>query len=175
MGADGSVDRPAWLIEIENGESAMREKDNPPKPISSSGLLPRATAGATLLRLTLAAFWIVHWWFKVGFRGMSATESFFIHQGLPAWLAWLDISFEVVVASCLILGIYVPLICLVSLPILVASMFIYAGNGFYFPTAGIELPIFWALVQIVQALLGPGVFRITPPNWLPRFPFFLGP
>jgi cytochrome c len=27
-----------------------------------------------------------------------------------------------------------------------------------------------ALVQIVQALLGPGVFRITPPTWLPRVP-----
>src|ERR1700722_18720665 len=111
----------------------MKKKDNLPKPISSSGLLPIASVGATLLRFTLAAYWIAHWWFKVGFRGMSTTESFFIQQGLPAWLAWFDISFEVVVAACLILGVYVPLVCLVSLHILVASMFIYASNGFYFP------------------------------------------
>ena len=41
----------------------------------------------------------------------------------------------------------------------------------------IELPIFWTLVQVVRALLGPGVFRITPPKWLPRVPGFpaLGP
>jgi putative oxidoreductase len=144
---------------------------------SGSDLLPSAAAGATLLRFILAGYWIVHWWYKVGFEGMRATESFFIKQGLPAWLAWFDISFEVVVAACLILGLYVPLICLVSLPILCASMIIFAGNGFYFPLGGIELPIFWALVQVVQALLGPGVFRITPPKWLPRVPVFpaLGP
>jgi putative oxidoreductase len=140
-------------------------------------LLPTAASGATLLRLILAAYWIVHWWYKVGFEGMPATESFFIKNGLPAWLAWFDISFEVVVAVCLILGLYVSLICLVSLPILCASMIIFLGNGFYFPMGGIELPIFWALVQIVQALLGPGAFRITPPQWLPRVPVFpaLGP
>ena len=87
-------------------------------------LLPTAASGATLLRLILAAYWIVHWWYKVGFEGMPATESFFIKNGLPAWLAWFDISFEVVVAVCLILGLYVSLICLVSLPILCASMII---------------------------------------------------
>jgi putative oxidoreductase len=155
----------------------MRTKDHLPELNTGSNLLPTAAAGATLLRFTLVAYWIVHWWFKVGFRGMPATESFFIQQGLPAWLAWFDISFEVVVAACLILGVYVPLVCLVSLPVLFASMIIYGGNGFYFPSGGIELPILWALIQIVQALLGPGMFRITPPKWLPRVPFFpaLGP
>jgi hypothetical protein len=34
------------------------------------------------------------------------------------------------------------------------------------------LPILRALVQIVQALLGPGAFRITPPKWLPHVPAF---
>jgi putative oxidoreductase len=155
----------------------MRTKDYLPELNTGSNLLPTAAAGATLLRFTLVAYWIVHWWFKVGFRGMPATESFFIRQGLPAWLAWFDIGFEVVVAACLTLGVYVPLTCLVSLPILFASMIIYGGNGFYFPSAGIELPILWALIQIVQALLGPGVLRITPPRWLPRIPAFpaLGP
>jgi putative oxidoreductase len=155
----------------------MRTRDHLQKLNTGPNVLPTAAAGATLLRFTLVAYWIVHWWFKVGFRGMPATESFFIQQGLPAWLAWFDISFEVVVAACLILGVYVPLVCLVSLPILFASMIIYGGNGFYFPSGGIELPILWALIQIVQALLGPGVLRITPPKWLPRIPFFpaLGP
>jgi uncharacterized membrane protein YphA (DoxX/SURF4 family) len=102
-------------------------------------LLPTAASGATLLRLILAAYWIVHWWYKVGFEGMPATEIFFIKNGLPAWLAWFDIIFEVIVAVCLILGLYVSLICLVSLPILCASMIMFAGNGFYFPMGGIEL------------------------------------
>jgi hypothetical protein len=55
-----------------------------------------------------------------------------LQQGLPAWLAWFDISFEVVIAICLVLGIFVPLLCLISLPILFASMWIYRRNGFYF-------------------------------------------
>jgi putative oxidoreductase len=155
----------------------MTTRDSLPELNLATNLLPSAAAGATLLRLILAAYWIAHWWYKVGFEGMTATENFFIKQGLPTWLAWFDISFEVVVAACLILGLFVPLVCLVSLPILFASMIIFAGNGFYFPLGGIELPIFWALVQVVQALLGPGVFRITPPKWLPHVPVFpaLGP
>jgi uncharacterized membrane protein YphA (DoxX/SURF4 family) len=119
--------------------------------------------GAALLRFILAAFWIAHWWYKVGYRGMPATETFFLRQGLPAWLAWFDIGFEAVVAVCLILGIYVPLLCVISLPILLASMWIYRKNGFYFSGGGIELPIFWAFAQIAQALLGPGAFRINVP------------
>jgi len=86
----------------------------------------------TLLRFILAEFWISHWWFKVGYRGMAATQEFFFKQGLPTWLAWFVVSFEVVIAVCLVLGIYVSLVCLVSLPILLASMWIYRKNGFDF-------------------------------------------
>jgi putative oxidoreductase len=135
---------------------------------SITGLLPTAGSAATCLRLTLAIWWIIHWWFKVGVAGMSATEMFFLHNGLPAWLAWFDISFEVVVTLCLILGLYVPLVCILSLPILIAGTIVYRANGFYFVTGGIEFPVFWAIVQIIQALLGPGPLRITPPPWLPR-------
>jgi len=121
-------------------------------------LSPMSAVGGALLRFILAGFWIAHWWFKVGYRGMPATEAFFLQQGLPAWLAWFDISFEVVTAVCLVLGIFVPLLCLISLPILFASMWIYRRNGFYFSGGGIELPVLWACAQIVQVFLGPGRF-----------------
>jgi putative oxidoreductase len=142
--------------------------DPPSTAAPNSGLLPTAASAATCLRLTLAAYWIIHWWFKVGVSGMPATEILFVHNGLPAWLAWFDVSFEIVVALCLILGLYVSVICIVSLPIIAAGIIIYRFNGFYFPTGGIEFPIFWAVVQIIQALLGPGRFRIASPAWLPR-------
>jgi len=137
-------------------------------------LSPMISLGATLLRFILAGFWIAHWWFKVGYRGMPATEAFFLQLGLPAWLAWFDLGFEVVVAICLVVGIYVPLLCLVSLPILFASMWIYRRNGFYFSGGGIELPTFWACAQIAQALLGPGAYRIPLPVWLPHLPTVFG-
>jgi len=60
--------------------------------------------GAALLRFILAGLWLVHWWYKVGYRGMSATQAFFLQHGLPAWLAWFDVSLEGVVAVCLVLG-----------------------------------------------------------------------
>jgi hypothetical protein len=40
------------------------------------GLSPMSAFGATLLRFVLAGFWIIHWCFKVGYRGMAATEAF---------------------------------------------------------------------------------------------------
>jgi putative oxidoreductase len=135
---------------------------------------PVSALGATLLRFTLAGFWIVHWWFKVGHRGMAATQLFFLQQGLPAWLAWFVVSFEVVIGVCLVLGIYVRLICLASLPILFVSIWVYRRNGFYFPSGGIELPTFWALAQIAQAFLGPGAFRIALPAWLPHLTTVFG-
>lgn len=138
------------------------------------GLSPMSAFGAALLRFILAGFWIIHWWFKVGYRGMAATEAFFLQQGLPAWLAWFVVIVEVVVAVCLVLVIYVSLVCLVSLPILFVSMWIYRGNGFFFASGGIELPTFWACAQIAQVLLGPGALRMPLPAWLPDLPTVFG-
>jgi putative oxidoreductase len=126
-------------------------------------LASTAPYGALLLRLILVGYWVVHWWFKVGFRGMPATETFFISEGLPVWLAWFDISYEVLVAVLLLTGLFFRFACLSSLPILIASMIIYGKNGFYFPSGGIELPIFWALVQATLALIGPGAWSLEAP------------
>jgi uncharacterized membrane protein YphA (DoxX/SURF4 family) len=129
-------------------------------------LLPAYAVGAALLRFILAGFWIAHWWFKVGYRGMPATEAFFKQQGLPVSLAWFVVSFEVVIAAGLILGVGVPLLCATSMPILLASMWIYRKNGFYFAGGGIELPVFWAFAQVTQTFLGAGAFRLPLAGWL---------
>ena len=129
-------------------------------------LPPASAVGAALLRFILAGFWIAHWWFKVGYGGMPATEAFFKQQGLPVSLAWFVVSFEVVIAAGLILGVGVPLLCATSMPILLASMWIYRKNGFYFAGGGIELPVFWAFAQVTQTFLGAGAFRLPLPGWL---------
>jgi len=153
-------------------ELSDETRDGCMEQLQNLDLSPMNAVGAALLRFILAGFWIVHWWFKVGYRGMPATKVFFLQHGLPAWLAWFDISFEVVITVCLVLGIFVPLLCLISLPILFASMWIYRGNGFYFSGGGIELPVLWACAQIAQVLLGPGAFRIPLPAWLQLPPLF---
>jgi hypothetical protein len=94
-------------------ETTLRLRKHPFRRLKIAGRIhgtasePRlaAAVGAALLRFILASFWIAHWWFKVGFRGMPATEAFFKQQGLPASLAWFVISFEVVIAAGLILGV----------------------------------------------------------------------
>jgi putative oxidoreductase len=126
-------------------------------------IAPTAPIGALTLRLILVGYWAVQWWYKVGFRGMPVTESFFASLGLPAWLAWFDISFEVVVIALLLTGVLFRFACLASLPILFASMIIFSKDGFYFPTGGIELPILWALVQASLVLVGPGALTIETP------------
>jgi hypothetical protein len=52
-------------------------------------------------------------------------------------------------------------------------MWIYRRNGFYFSGGGIELPLLWACAQFVQALLGPGAFRLQVPA-LPGLPPLFG-
>jgi hypothetical protein len=64
-------------------------------------------------------------------------------------------------------GIGVPMLCLASLPILLASMWIYRKDGFYFAGGGIELPVLWAGAQVAQVFLGAGAFRSPLPGWLP--------
>jgi putative oxidoreductase len=151
-------------------ETNENVQDGHMDPLQQLDLSPTSAVGAALLRFILAAFWLVHWWFKVGHRGMPATTAFFLQQGLPAWLAWFDIGFEMVLAVCLVLGIFVSPLCLISLPILFASMWIYRKNGFYFSGGGIEFPLLWACAQVAQAMLGPGAFRMLFPGWLPQLP-----
>jgi uncharacterized membrane protein YphA (DoxX/SURF4 family) len=79
------------------------------------------------------------------------------------WLTWFDFSIEVIIAAALLCGSFVRIGSLLGIPILIASMWIYRGNGFYFPTGGIELPLMWAIAQFVQALLGPDAFAIDVP------------
>jgi hypothetical protein len=69
-------------------------------------------------------------------------------------------------------GEVIPLLCLTSLPILLASMWIYRKNGFYFVGGGIELPVLWAFAQVAQIFLGAGAFRLPLPGWLRLWPVF---
>jgi putative oxidoreductase len=132
-----------------------------------------APIGAFVLRIVLAGYWIVHWWFKVGLHGMPDTVQFFHSLGLPGWLAWFDVSYEVAITAMILTGTFLWIACVTSLPILIASMIIYGHNGFYFPTGGIELPIMWAFMQIVMALVGPGIFAMAVPRRLAFLDFKL--
>jgi putative oxidoreductase len=117
--------------------------------------------GVFLLRITLVALWIAHWWFKVGYRGMPATVTFFDSLGYPSWFAWADVTAELVAIVMLICGIYVRTVCLLLLVILIPATLVWIPKGFYFVNAGYEFMLTWCILQIVQAVLGPGAFSLT--------------
>ena len=50
---------------------------------------------------------------------------------------------------------------LYSLPLMIgATHFWYVRKGFFFTMAGCELPFVWAVMLVVQAILGNGAFAL---------------
>jgi putative oxidoreductase len=117
--------------------------------------------GIFLLRITLVAIWIAHWWYKVGYRGMPATVTFFHSLGYPSWFAWADVIAEFVAIIMLICGIYVRTVSLLLLIILIPATLVWIPKGFYFVNAGYEFMLTWCILQVVQAVLGPGAFSLA--------------
>jgi hypothetical protein len=72
---------------------------------------------------------------------------------------WYVISAEFAGALLLIPGIYTRWVSLYAIPLMVgAAQFWWVRKGFYFTAAGSELPLLWASVLLVQALLGDGPY-----------------
>jgi len=116
--------------------------------------------GIVALRWTLALYWGVHWCYKVIYEGMPATEHLFVLLGYPAWLAWADITGELVAVIGLLLGLYVRTLSLLLLVILIPAMALWIPNGIWAIHGGYEFVVLWIFLQIIQALLGPGPMSI---------------
>jgi len=112
--------------------------------------------GIAALRWTLALYWGVHWCYKVIYEGMPATEHLFVSLGYPGWLAWADITGELIAVIGLLLGLYVRTLSLLLLVILVPAMALWIPNGIWAIHGGYEFVVLWIFLQIIQALLGPG-------------------
>jgi len=117
--------------------------------------------GALLLRLTLAALWLIHGLYKVVHDGMPATEQFFVGLGYPGWVAWVDIIIECGAFVVLLLGTYVRLFSILLLALLIPATLVWIPKGFFFINGGYEFPLVWCVLQIVQALLGPGAWNMS--------------
>jgi len=126
-------------------------------------------SGVFMLRMTLVAIWIAHFWFKVGYRGMPATMKFFGSLGYPDWFAWADVIAEAVAIVMLACGIYVRTLCPLLLIILVPATVVWIPKGFYFVNSGYEFMLTWCVLQVVQTLLGPGAFCLRLPDRRPEF------
>jgi putative oxidoreductase len=120
---------------------------------------------ATLLRVSSGVLFLAHGLLKVNVFTVAGTVGYFESLGLPGFLAYLTIAAEIGGGLALILGIATRLVALGLIPVLLGATWVHAGNGWLFSGegGGWEFPLFWAVVQVVIALLGAGAYAVRIP------------
>ncbi len=124
-----------------------------------------------LLRVTLGLLAIAHiyWKFYILDGGLDAWWNNLNNVGYPNWVVIYVLSGEFVAAVCLIPGIYARWVALYSVPLMIgASLYWIPRTGFFFASAGAEMPILWTIALIVFVGLGDGAYAFK--RSLP-FPF----
>ena len=118
--------------------------------------------GTALLRITLGIAALAHGLLKVFVFTLPGTVGFFESLGLPGFLAYVTAFVEIVGGLALIAGFQTRLVSLTMVPILLGAMWAHSGNGWVFSNqgGGWEYPLFWAVVLVVQAMLGSGAFAV---------------
>ena len=118
--------------------------------------------GIALLRITLGTAAIAHGLLKVFVFTLPGAAGFFESLGLPGFLAYITAFVEIVGGLALVAGFQTRLVSLAMVPILLGAMWAHSGNGWVFSNqgGGWEYPLFWAVVLVVQAMLGSGAFAI---------------
>ncbi|UXS05510.1 DoxX family protein [Agrobacterium tumefaciens] len=124
-----------------------------------------APYAALLLRVALGLLFLAHAGLKIFVFTPNGTAGFFASLGLPGWLAYVTILWELAGAAALILGIWPRLAAIAVIPVLLGAIFTVHGKaGFFFdnPTGGWEFPVFWIVGLIVLALIGDGAKALCP-------------
>lgn len=118
---------------------------------------------ALVLRVTLGLLFIVHlyWKFRIHDGGFAKWWSNFATNGYPWFVPYYVVSAEVLGALLLIPGIQTRLVSLYAVPMMLgAAHFWSVRKGFFFTAGGSELTLVWAVMLLVQAMLGDGAFAV---------------
>jgi putative oxidoreductase len=117
-----------------------------------------------LLRVVLGSLFIAHlyWKFAILPGGLAQWWSNFATNGYPSFVPWYVLSAEIAGASLLIPGIYTRWVSLYAVPMMLGAAHFWAvRKGFWFVSGGAELPLVWAVMLVLQAMLGDGPFALT--------------
>ncbi|MEA5122696.1 DoxX family protein [Xanthomonas floridensis] len=132
----------------------------------TSRVLPGTAAhGAALLRISLGALFLIHGLTKLLVFTPAGTVAYFHSLGLPAAVAYISMALELGLGVSFLLGIQARWAALLGVPLLLGTIVsVHGANGFGFsnPGGGWEYPALWAVLLIVQALLGDGAFALKP-------------
>lgn len=125
-----------------------------------------------VLRVTLGLLAIAHiyWKFYVLEGGLETWWNNLNNNGYPDIVVLYVLTAEFAAALCLIPGIYARWVALYSVPLMIgASLYWLTRTGFFFASAGAELPILWTIALLVFAGLGDGAFALvrspSPPGF----------
>lgn len=124
-----------------------------------------APYAALILRVTLGLLFLAHAGLKIFVFTPAGTAGFFGSLGLPGWLAYVTILWELAGGIALILGIWPRLAAIAMIPVLLGAIFtVHGAAGFFFNNAngGWEFPAFWIIGLIVLALTGDGAKALLP-------------
>ena len=118
--------------------------------------------GAFITRVSLGGILLAHGLLKLLVFTIPGTVGYFESLGLPAIAAYLTIFAEIVGGTAIILGLYTRLAALLSLPLLIGSVWAHAGNGWLFsaPNGGWEVPLLLVLLAGAVAFQGSGPFAL---------------
>lgn len=122
-----------------------------------------APYAALLLRVALGIMFIAHSLLKAVVFTLPGTVQFFEQVGFPGWTAYVVTFAELGAGALLILGIQTRWVALATVPILLGAASAHWPNGWVFSAqgGGWEYPVFWAVVMVVQALLGDGAHALV--------------
>ncbi len=124
-----------------------------------------AAYAALLLRVTLGALFLAHSSLKIFVFTPAGTAGYFASLGLPGWLAYVTIVWEVAGAIALIVGVWPRLAALAMIPLLLGTIVtVHAAAGFFFnnPNGGWEFPALWIVGLLALALTGDGAKALVP-------------
>jgi len=124
-----------------------------------------APYAAFLLRLVLGGLFLAHAGLKIFVFTPAGTAGFFASLGLPGWLAYVTIGWELLGGVALIVGVVPRAVALAMVPVLLGAIVtVHGAAGFFFtnPNGGWEFPAMWIVALIVQALIGDGAFALKP-------------
>lgn len=122
---------------------------------------------ALFLRVCLGLMFIAHlyWKFSRQAGGVVTWWSNFRANGYPWFVPYYALSAEILGATLLIPGIHTRWVCLYALPLMLgAAHFWFVRKGFFFTTGGCELPLVWAVMLLVQSILGDGAYALNAPD-----------
>jgi len=118
-----------------------------------------------LLRLAVGILFLAHAGLKLFVFTPAGTAGFFGSLGLPGWLAYVTIAWELIGAAALILGIWPRLAALALVPVLLGAIAtVHGPAGFFFtnPKGGWEFLALWIVALLAVTLTGDGALALKP-------------